>query len=134
MANLQQIKQVAARIYLSLDNPDSVRQQLKRIEQAQAELRRLKQEVRSKLQELNRPTNSFGLDEAASIGLHLLGKHRIARAVNRQGNRAERQQRKQQRNARQPYIKMKDLIDNYLFEGDRLKTMAKNYLKEQLKN
>ena len=74
------------------------------------------------------------MDEAASIGLHLLGKHRIARAVNRQGNRAERQQRKQQKNARQPYIKMRDLIDNYLFEGDRLKTMVQNYLKEQLKN
>lgn len=100
MANLQQIKKVAARLYLDLDNPDSVRQQLKRIVQAQTELRQLKQEVRAELQQLNRPTNSFGLDEAASIGLHLFGKHRIARAVNRQGNKAELQARKQQKNAR----------------------------------
>lgn len=133
MANLQQIKQVAARLHLNLDNPASVRQQLKRINQSQAELRKLKQEVNAKLQEINQPTNSFGLDEAAAIGLHLFGKHRIARQVTREGNRAERQQRKQQNKARQPHIKMRDLIDNYIFEGDRLKLMAQNYLKEQSK-
>lgn len=133
MANLQQIKQVAARLYLDLDNPDSVRQQLKRIVQAQTELHQLKREVRDRLQQLNQPTNSFGLDEAASIGLHLFGKHRIARAVSREGNKAERQARKQQKNARQPYIKMRDLIDNYLFEGDRLKLMGQNYLQSARK-
>lgn len=131
MANLQQIKQVAAQIYLNLDNPDSVRQQLKRINQAQAQLRKLKQEVNAKLKELNQPVNSFGVDEAAAIGLHLFGKHRIARQVTREGNRAERQERRQLKNARQPHIKMRDLIDNYIFEGDRLKTMARNYLQEQ---
>lgn len=134
MADLQKIKQVAARLYLNLDNPDSVRQQLKRINQAQTELRQLKQEVQAQLQALNRPSNSFGLDEAASIGLHLFGKHRIARAITREGNRAERQHRKQQKNARQPYIRMKNLIDKYLFEGDRLKLMAQNYLRERNKD
>ena len=130
MANLQQIKQVAAQLHLNLDNPQSVRQQLKRIDRSQAELRKLKQEVNAKLQDLNQPENSFGLDEAAAIGLHIFGKHRIARQVTRQGNRAERQERRQSKNARQPHIKMKNLIDNYIFEGDRLKTMAQNYLKE----
>ena len=134
MANLQQIKQIAARLYLNLDNPESIPQQLKRISQAQIQLRQLKQEVQAELKELNQPTNSFGLDEAAAIGLHLFGKHRVARQVTRQGNRAERQQRRQQKNARQPYIKMKDLIDNYLFECDRLKMMAQNYLQEQAKD
>ena len=131
MANLQQIKQVAAQLHLNLDNPTSVRQQLKRINQSQTELRKLKQEVNAKLKEINQPINSFGLDEAASIGLHLFGKHRIANQVRREGDRAERQQRRQQNNARQPHIKMRDLIDNYIFEGDRLKLMAQNYLKEQ---
>ena len=133
MANLQQIKKVAARFYLDLDNPDSVRQQLKRIVQAQTELRQLKREVRAELQQLNQPTNSFGLDEATSIGLHLFGKHGVARAVTRQGNQTERQARKQQKNARQPYIKMRDLIDKYLFEGDRLKLIAQNYLQSARK-
>ncbi len=130
MANLQQIKQVAAQLHLNLDNPQSVRQQLKRIDQSQGQLRQLKQEVNAKLKDLNQPTNGFGLDEAASIGLHLFGKHRIAREVKRQGNKAERQERRQQKNARQPHIKMNNLIDNYIFEADRLKTMAQNYLKE----
>ena len=132
MANLKQIKQVSAQLYLNLDNPQSVRQQLQRINQAQQKLRQLKQEVNLKLKEINQhqPQNAFGLDEAAAIGLHLFGKHRIARQVTRQGNRAERQERKQQQRDKQPHLKMRDLIDKYLFEGDRLKTMAKNYLQE----
>ncbi len=131
MANLQQIKRVASQIHLTLDNPQSVRNQLKRVQQAQNQLRKLKQEVNGKLQEINQPVNSFGLDEAASIGLHLLGQHQIARAVNRQGNIAERQEKRQQRKASQPHIKMRELIDNYIFEGDRLKLMAQDYLKNQ---
>lgn len=130
MANLQQIKQISARLYLHLDNPQSVRQQLQRISQAQTELRKLKREVNDKLKQMKQLENSFGLDEVASIGLHIFGKHRIARQVTRQGNQAERQQRKQQQKAKQPQIRMRELIDNYLFEGDRLKMMAKNYLQE----
>jgi hypothetical protein len=70
------------------------------------------------------------LDEVAAIGLHIFGEHRIAGHVTRQGNRAEIQQRRQQQKAQQPQIKMKELIDNYIFEGDRLKTMANNYLQD----
>ena len=110
-----------------------MRQQLKRINKSQTQLRQLKQEVNAKLKNLNQPNNDFGLDEAAAIGLHLFGKLRIARDVTRQGNRIELQDRKQQKNARQPHIKMSNLIDNYILEGDRLKTMAQNYLKEQSK-
>ena len=131
MANLQQIKQVAAQLHLNLDNPQSVRQQLKRINESRAKLRQFKQENNAKLKEIKQPNNGFGLDEAASIGLHLFGKHRLAGVVRRQGNRIERNQRRQQKNARQPHIKMNNLIDNYIFEGDRLKMMAENYLKEQ---
>ena len=130
MTNLQQIKQVSAQLYLNLDNPQSVRQQLKRINQAQSKLRQFKQQVNHKLKEMNQSVNTFGLDEVAAIGLHIFGEHRIANQVTRSGNRAERQERKQLQKAKQPYIKMRDLIDNYIFEGDRLKTMANNYLQE----
>lgn len=130
MTNLQQIKQVAAQLHLNLDNPQSVRNQLQRVNQAQQKLRELRQEVNTQLQEVNQPVGNFGIDEAAAIGLHIFGQHHIAREVTRQGNRAERQQRQQQQQAKQPYIKMRDLIDNYIFEGDRLKTMAENYLQQ----
>ena len=130
MTNLQQIKQVSAQLYLNLDNPQSVRQQLKRINQALSKLRQFKQQVNHKLKEMNQSVDSFGLDEVAAIGLHIFGKHHIANQVTKQGNRAERQERKQLQKAKQPYIKMRDLIDNYIFEGDRLKTMANNYLQE----
>ncbi|NJK56553.1 MAG: hypothetical protein HC939_11410 [Pleurocapsa sp. SU_5_0] len=130
MTNLQQIKQVSAELYLNLDSPQSVRQQLQRINQAQSKLNHFKQEVNSKLQEMKQPETSFGLDEVAAIGLHIFGEHHLANHVTRQGNRAERQDRQQQQKARQPQIKMRELIDNYIFEGDRLKTMANNYLQE----
>ncbi|GAB4535448.1 MAG: hypothetical protein Tsb0014_22450 [Pleurocapsa sp.] len=130
MVNLQQIKNTSAQVYLTLDNPQSVKNQLQRLNQAQQQLKEFKQQVVAQLQELNQPTNSFGLDEMATIGLHLLGKHQIARQVNRQGNIAEKRQRRQQQQARQPYIKMQNLIDNYLFECDRLKTMGQNYLQQ----
>ena len=128
MTDLQQIKQVSAQLHLNLDNPQSVRQQLKRINQAQLKLRQLKKEVNTKLKQMNQPENSFGLDEVAAIGLHIFGEHRIARQVTRRGNQVERQQRRQLQRAKQPHIKMRELIDNYIFEGDRLKTMANNYL------
>lgn len=130
MTDLQQIKQVSARLYLTLDNPQSVRQQLKGIKQAQQQLREFKQEINSTLKQMQPPKNDFGLDEAAAVGLHIFGKHRLARQVTREGNRAERQERRQQQLAKQPQLKMKDLIDKYLFEGDRLKIMAENYLQE----
>lgn len=129
MTNLQQIKQVSAQLHLNLDNPQSVRQQLKRINQAQQKLRKLKQEVNTKLKEMKQP-EKFGLDEVAAIGLHIFGEHQLARQVTRRGNKVERQERKQQQKAKQPHIRMKELIDNYIFEGDRLKLMAKNYLQK----
>ncbi|MGL5942385.1 MAG: hypothetical protein ACRC2S_18815 [Waterburya sp.] len=131
MVNLQQIKQVAAQLHLNLDNPKSVRKQLQRVNQAQQKLRQLKQEVNTHIQAINQPTPTFGMDEAAAIGLHIFGQHHIAREVTRQGNRSERQEKRQQQQAKQPYIKMRDLIDNYIFEGDRLKTMAEDYLQKR---
>lgn len=130
MTNLQQIKQVSAQLYLDLDNPQSVRQQLQRINQAQSKLRQFKQEVNQNLKEMKQPENAFGLDEVAAIGLHIFGNHGLARHVTRQGNKVERQQKRQLQRAKQPQIKMRELIDNYLFESDRLKTMAQNYLQE----
>ncbi len=131
MTNLQQIEQVAAQLHLNLDNSQSVHQQLKRINESHTKRREFKQQFNVKLKETKQSDNGFGLDEAASIGLHLFGKHRIAREVRQQGNIVERQQRRQQKNARQPYIKMKDLIDKYIFEADRLRSMAQKYLQKQ---
>jgi hypothetical protein len=130
MVNLQQIQNTAAQVYLTLDNPQSVKNQLQRLNLAQQQLKEFKQQVIAKLQEFNQPNNSLGLDEIATIGLHLLGKHQIARQVNRQGNMVENKQRRQQQQTRQPYVKMQNLIDNYLFECDRLKMMGQNYLQQ----
>jgi predicted XRE-type DNA-binding protein len=130
MTNLQQIKQVSAELYLNLDNPQSVRQQLKRINQAQIKLNQFKQQVNTKLKEMKQPETTFGLDEVAAIGLHIFGEHHLANHVTRKGNRAERRDQQQHQKAWQPQIKMKELIDNYIFEGDRLKTMGNNYLQD----
>lgn len=126
MPNLQQIKKISAQLYLTLDNPQSVKTQLQKINVAQKQLQQMKKEVMMKLSQINQQNKTFGLDEAASIGLHILGKHRLARQVNRQGNRIDKRQAKM---TKQPYIKMRDLIDKYLFECDRLRTMAQNFLR-----
>ncbi len=127
MANLAEIKKIAAKIHLTLDNPQSVREQLKEVKQAEKQLRQLKKEVVAQIKEIRKKGNEIGLDEVASFGLHLMGEHGIARRINRQGNTAERRQKKA---ALQPQIKMRDLIDNYLFESDRLKLMAEEYLQK----
>ena len=127
MANLAEIKKIAAKIYLNFDNPQSVREQIKEVKQAAKQLRTIKQEVVAEIQEINKKGNNIGLDEIASFGLHLMGEHRIARRVNRSGNRAEKRERKA---SLQPQIKMRDLIDKYLFESDRLKLMAEEYLQK----
>ncbi len=127
MPNLQQIKKVAAQLHLTLDNPQSVKKQLQQVNAAQKQLRQMKKEVGMKLSQINKKSKAFGLDEAASIGLHILGQHRIARQVNRQGNKIEKRKAKM---TKQPYTKMRDLIDKYLFECDRLKLMAQNYLRD----
>jgi uncharacterized membrane protein YgaE (UPF0421/DUF939 family) len=128
MTNLEQIKQTAAQIHLNLDNPQSVKEQLQQINQAEKQLRQMKQEVSGELQQIKQKANSFGLDEAASIGLHFLGQHQVARQVQRQGNKVERRQKL---GGTQPFEKMQNLIDNYLFECDRLKLMAQNYLQDK---
>lgn len=127
MADLAEIKKIAAKIHLTLDNPQSVREQLKEVKQAEQQLRQLKQEVVAEIKEINQTGNKIGLDEVASFGLHLMGEHGIARRVNRQGNRAEKRQKKA---SLQPQIRMRDLINNYLFESDRLKIMAQEYLQK----
>ena len=127
MTNLAEIKKIAAKIHLTLDNPQSVREQLKEVKQAEKQLRQLKQDVVAQIKEIRQKGDEIGLDEVASLGLHLMGEHGIARRINRQGNRAERRQKKA---ALQPQIKMRDLIDNYLFESDRLKIMAEEYLQK----
>ena len=129
MANLAEIKKIAAKIHLTLDNPQSVREQLKEVKQAEKQLRAIKQEVVAEIRETKQPDNNFDISDAASIGLHIMGQHRLARGVKRQGKRAERRERKAQKNSLKPQIKMRDLIDNYLFESDRLKIMAEEYLK-----
>ena len=123
-------KKLVLEVQLTLDNPQSVREQLIELKQAEKQLRTIKQEVVAQIKEINQQSKQIGLDEVASLGLHLMGKHRIARKVNRQGNRMERRNKKA---ALQPQIRMRELIDNYLFESDRLKLMAKEYLQKQEK-
>lgn len=127
MIDAQEIKQIAAQIGLTLDNPQSVENQLQKIHQARQQLQQIRNEIVNELTQLNQKTNSLGIDDVASIGLHLLGQHGVARTVNRQLKRAEQREVKTER---QPYLKMRDLIDNYLFECDRLKLMGQEYLQK----
>lgn len=71
MANLAEIKKIAAKIHLTLDNPQSVREQLKEVRQAEKQLRQLKQDVVAQIKEIRQKGDEIDLDEVASFGLHL---------------------------------------------------------------
>jgi hypothetical protein len=55
----------------------------------------------------------------------MLGKHKWAGRVRAETRRAIELEKKA---ARQPYLELKDAIDNVILEGDRLKLMAEEYL------
>ena len=59
----------------------------------------------------------------------IVGEKRQDLGLKRQGRRAERRAKQAEKRERKPKIKVKDLIDDYLFESDRLKIMAEEYLK-----
>jgi hypothetical protein len=123
--NTQEIQQLSYRIVLTLDNPKSVKIQVKQISLAQKQLRVFKKEINSVIRTINQNASQSNADSLVSVGLDIFGKRRWAGTV-----RAEtrRQIERDKRDTRQPYLDLKDDIDRLILEGDRLKVIAEEYL------
>lgn len=125
MNKLEEIQQIASKITLRLDNPQSVKLQVKQIGLAQKQLRTIKKEINALIRNINQQATQSGTDSLVSVGLDVFGKHKWAGRVRAETRRAIEREKK---SARQPYMELKDAIDQVLLEGDKLKLMAEEYL------
>ncbi|MDS3861591.1 hypothetical protein RIF25_12320 [Thermosynechococcaceae cyanobacterium BACA0444] len=125
MSWVDEIKTLESKITLVLDHPASVKQQVKEITLVQKQLRVIKREINAQIQLINQNTAQSRPDSIVSVGLDLFGKRRMAgtvRSITRQAMQREKQE------ARQPYLDLKNYVDQFILEGDRLKLAAQNYL------
>ena len=127
--NLQQtqlrIYQLKQQMTLTLDNPKSVKLQIKNLNLIQKQLKAIKKEVNLAIKEINQQATQTTPDSIISVGLDLFGKRKWAGQL-RQSTRKAIQSDKI--NARQPYIELKDYIDQVILEGDKTKLKAEEYL------
>lgn len=132
MITQAEIEEIAANIQLTLDNPQSVRKQLQKLNLVQQRLMILKKELRQSLQELN--SNSQDHQHLANnlinTGLPFLppslrkwqpAARSGAREIIRNRNKAKRE----------PYLEIDALITEYLSEIAKLKLEAQEYLFNQ---
>ena len=124
----QQISQINKQLTLTLDNPQSVKLQVKQINLAQKHLRALKKEINAAIREINQQASQSGTDSLVSVGLDIFGKHKWAGRVRAETRRATERQKKA---SRQPYLEVKDLLDKLILKGDQMKVLAEEYLLKQ---
>ena len=129
MISIEEIEQIASKIQLTLDNPKSVKLQVKQITLAQKQLRAVKKEVNATIRMINQQATQAGADSLVSVGLDILGKHKWAGRLRSETRRAIECEKK---DARQPYMDLKDWIDSLILEGDRLKVLAEEYILRNL--
>lgn len=121
----QAIRQISNQIIIIFDNPRSVKIQIKHINLLQKELRLIKKEVNARISAINQNANQSNNDTVLSVGLDVFGKRRLAGSIR---SETRKQIERQKKDARQPYLEIKDWIDQLIIEGDRLKLVAEEYI------
>ena len=125
MATLAEIQHIASKLSLTLDNPKSVKLQIKQINLLQKQLRAIKKESSASISIINQDAAQSSADSLVSVGLDVFGKHKWAGRLRAETRRATEREKKL---ARQPYMEIKQEIDNLILECDRLKLRAEEYL------
>ena len=125
MNRLEEIQQIASQIRLVLDNPQSVKLQVKQIRLAQKQLRAIKKEINAAIRNINQQATQAGADSLVSVGLDVFGKHKWAGRMRAETRRAIEREKKA---ARQPYMELKEAIDLFILEGDKLKLQAEKFI------
>jgi hypothetical protein len=123
--NITEIQEIASKIILVLDNPKSVKFQIKQINLAQKKLRAFKKEINGIIRNINQEANQSHSDSIVSVGLDLVGKNKWAGRVRAETRRMIERNKK---DARQPYLEIKEYIDLLILDGDKLKLQAEEYL------
>lgn len=125
MTTLEELQPIASKISLTLDNPESVKLQVKQITLAQKELRVIKKELSATVRKINQQASQASTDSFSSVVSDVLGKRKLAGSMRADKRRAI-QRHKQV--ARQPYLEIQDAIEQLILEADRLKLLAQEYL------
>jgi hypothetical protein len=125
MNTQNEIRQIASKIILTLDNPKSVKLQMKQIVIAQKQLRAIKKEINLAIRNINQQATQSGTDSVVSVGFDVFGKHKWAGRLRAETRRAIERDKK---STRQPYMQLKEAIDRLILEGDKLKLKAEEYL------
>lgn len=120
-----QIHQLKQQMTLTLDNPKSVKLQVKNINLIQKQLRAIKKEVNLAIKEINQQATQTTPDSIVSVGLDLFGKRKWAGQLRQSTRRAIQAEKI---NLRQPYLDTKDYIDLVILEADKLKLKAEEFL------
>ncbi len=123
--NTYEIQQIGDQIVIKLDDPKSVKLQIKQINLAQKQLRVFKKEISTVIRTINQNVSQSNADSLVSVGLDIFGKRRWAGTVR---SETRRQMEREKRDARQPYLDLKDYIDRLILEGDRLKLIGEEYI------
>lgn len=123
--DIQEIQELRSQITLALDNPKSVKLQVKQINLAQKQLRIIKKEINAVIRTINQNASQSHADSLVSVGLDIFGKRKWAGTVR---SETRRQIEREKIDARQPYLEIKDSIDRLILEGDRLKLIAEQYI------
>lgn len=122
--DIQEIQTIANQLTLTLENPKSVKLQIKQINLAQKQLRAIKKEINI-IKNINQNANQAYSDSVISVGLDLIGKNKWAGRVRAETRRMIERDKKDKR---QPYLELKDYVDSLILEGDKLKLQAEEYL------
>jgi len=125
MNTLEAIQQIALNMSLTFDEPQSVKLQIKRITFAQKQLRAIKKELNATLRNIKQQTSQSRADSIFYGGLDIFGDRKWAGQVRIATRRAIAREKQA---AQQPYLELKETIDNLILEGDRLKLMAEEYI------
>ncbi len=120
-----QIFQLKQQMALILDNPKSVKLQVKNISFIQKQLKAIKKEINLAIKEINQQATQTTPDNIISVGLDLFGKRKLAGQVRQSTRRAIQSEKI---TIRQPLMDVKDYINQAILEGDRLKLQAERYL------
>ena len=123
----EEIQQIASQIKLVLDNPQSVKLQIKQIRLAQKQLRAIKKEINAVIRNINQQATQSAADSLVSVGLDVFGKHKWAGRMRAETRRAIEREKKA---ARQLYMELKEAIDLLILEGDKLKLKAEKFISE----
>lgn len=109
-----QVYQLSQQIILTLDEPKSVKLQVKNIGLIQKQLKAIKKDVNLAIRQINQQASQSTPDSIVSVGLDLFGKRKWAGQMRQDTRRAIQAEKI---NFRQPYIEIKDYIDQVILEG-----------------